>query len=247
MIFDGVKLAQKLEAKLKQQVKPGLKLAILVFDDDRAGQVYSRLKQAAGKRLGIEVIKGSDPVLLAKWNQDASIQGIMIQRPGFKGKEKEKQWAQLVNTIGPGKDVDGLRQDSPFTQATVRAVETVLTSVHIPIRNGMLIIGRGMIGKALKRKFKAKNISSQDKNLARLCAEAEILISCSGRQGLIKTVKSGAVVIDVGWPKGDVDFDKVKDKAKLITPVPGGVGPLSVVCLFQNLVKAAEIVYSNSL
>ncbi|MBU1500269.1 bifunctional 5,10-methylenetetrahydrofolate dehydrogenase/5,10-methenyltetrahydrofolate cyclohydrolase, partial [Patescibacteria group bacterium] len=165
------------------------------------------------------------------------VHGIMVQRPGYKGEEFEKEWVQLVNTIVPSKDVDGLRDDSPFVQATVRAVES------IPFRNGMkgkkvLIVGRGMVGRKLSQRLKAKNISSKDPNLIKMSLEADILIACSGRPGLIKTVKPGAVVIDVGWPKGDVDFDTVVKVAGAITPVPGGVGPITVVCLLENLIEA---------
>ena len=159
----------------------------------------------------------------------------MIQRPGYRGQEFEKYWGQLVNKINPAKDVDGLRPDSKFIPATVRAVEKILTSVNIPPRGGMLIVGRGMIGRALTKRLNAKNISSHDENLTKLCLAADILITASGRQGLIKTVKPGAVVIDLGWPKGDVDFEAVKNIAGTITPVPGGVGPVTVVCLLENL------------
>ena len=238
MIIDGEKLAREKEAQLKLKVKPGLKLAILVFKDDRAGQVYSRLKQEAGKRLGIEVIISNEPTKLAEWNQDASIQGVMIQRPGYRGKEFEKQWAQLVETIVPSKDVDGLRDNSYFIQATVRAVEVILRT--LPLRSdNVVIVGSGMVGRRLAVRFQALELSSRDKNLGNKTKEADILISCTGREKLItaEMVKPGAIVIDVGWPKGDVDFEAVKNKAGWITPVPGGVGPVTVVCLLENLVS----------
>ena len=100
------------------------------------------------------------------------------------------------------------------------------------------------MGKKLSQRLNAENISSRDKDLINQTQQADILISCSGRQGLIKTVKPGAVVIDVGWPKGDVDFNSVKRVAGAITPVPGGVGPVTVICLLENLVKA---VYNQAL
>ncbi|MEK7513781.1 MAG: bifunctional 5,10-methylenetetrahydrofolate dehydrogenase/5,10-methenyltetrahydrofolate cyclohydrolase, partial [Patescibacteria group bacterium] len=229
------------EAQLKPKVKPGTKLAILVFKDDQAGQVYSRLKQEAGKRLGIEVITSSDTGKLTEWNQDELIQGVMIQRPGYRGKEFEKQWAQLVETIVPSKDVDGLRENSPFIQATVRAVEVILKTV--PFRNGtekIVVVGRGMVGRKLAVRLKGLELSSRDKDLKNKTREADILISCTGREKLItaEMVKPGATVIDVGWPKGDVDFAVVKNVAGAITPVPGGVGPVTVVCLLENLANS---------
>lgn len=235
-IIDGEKLAREKEALLKPRVKPGTKLAILVFDDDRAGQVYSRLKAEAAGRLGIEVIKSNDPAMIPKWNQDDSIQGIMIQRPGYRGKEFEEQWVKLVSQIDPKKDVDGLRDDSPFIQATVRAVESLIKDKNKKI----VIVGRGMVGRKLAARLQGLELSSKDKDLKTKTKTADILISCTGREKLItaEMVKPGATVIDVGWPKGDVDFDQVKKVAGAITPVPGGVGPMTVICLLENLVNS---------
>lgn len=243
LIIDGNRLARQLEAKLKIKTaelkQKGIipQLAVLVLAGDAAGEVYAGLKEKAAARLGIKFKKIASAEEIEKLNQDPTVHGIMVQRPGYKGEEFEKEWVQLVNTIVPSKDVDGLRDDSPFVQATVKAVES------IPFRNGMkgkkvLIVGRGMVGRKLSQRLKAKNISSKDPNLIKMSLEADILIACSGRPGLIKTVKPGAVVIDVGWPKGDVDFDTVVKVAGAITPVPGGVGPITVVCLLENLIEA---------
>ncbi|MDZ7586801.1 MAG: bifunctional 5,10-methylenetetrahydrofolate dehydrogenase/5,10-methenyltetrahydrofolate cyclohydrolase [Patescibacteria group bacterium] len=252
-IIDGEKLATAKEAVLKQQVPPGLKLAILAFKADRAGQVYSRLKEEAGKRVGIEVARFNyewqETELIREkileLNADQSWTGIMIQRPGYRGEKFEKEWIQLVNAIVPSKDVDGLRVDSPFVPATVRAVENIPFRNGMTLRSGMkgkkiVIVGRGMVGKKLKERLRGENISSRDKDLAKKTKQAEVLICCSGREKLIKKemVKLGAMVIDVGWPKGDVDFDEVVKVAGVITPVPGGVGPLTVVCLLENLMEA---------
>ena len=186
--------------------------------------------------MGIKFIQSEDETIIEKWNRDASIHGILIQRPAYRGEKFEAHWQELVGKIAPQKDVDGLRPDSPFVPATVRAVELILKATAAAGK--MLIIGRGMIGRALAKRLNAKNISSKDPALVKLALEADILIGASGRPGLIKTVKPGAVVIDVGWPKGDVDFDAVKESAGAITPVPGGVGPVTVVCLLENLLLA---------
>lgn len=249
IIIDGKKLAAAKELELKRQVdklkQKGVmpQLAVLVLANDRAGEAYAGLKEAAAARLGIKFKKIVSPQEFEDLNWDRAVHGIMIQRPGYKGEKFEKEWAQLVNTIVPSKDVDGLRDDSPFTQATVRAVENIPLRNGMTLRNGMkgkkvLIVGRGMVGRKLSQRLKAKNISSRDKNLTKEICRADILISCSGREGLIKTVKPGAVVIDVGWPKGDVDFQAVEKIAGAITPVPGGIGPITVVCLLENLIEA---------
>ena len=237
-IIDGARIAQELEAKLKIK-DPVPCLGIIVFDDDRAGQVYSRLKSKAAAREGIKIVKSNSDSILDEWNRDKSIHGILIQRPGYCGEEFEKYWQDLIGKIAPEKDVDGLRQDSKFTPATVKAVEKILCKFKLD-RAGkhIVVVGRGMVGKALAKKFNAKNISSHDENLIIACLEADILISACGRTGLIKAVKPGAIVIDCGWPKGDVDFAAVKNIAGAITPVPGGVGPVTVVCLLENLVEA---------
>lgn len=249
MIINGVKLAAEQEKRLEKEVlklkQKGVtpQLAVLVLPGDAAGEIYAGLKQAAAARLGIKFKKIASAEEIGELNRDQTVHGIMIQRPGYKGEKFEKEWLQLVNTIVPSKDVDGLRDDSPFIQATVRAVEMILTT--LPLRGGnVLIVGRGMVGKKLSQRLGAENISSRDKDLIKKTKEADVLISCSGREGLIKTVKPGAVVIDVGWPKGDVDFKAVEKIARAITPVPGGVGPMTVICLLENLVKA---VYNQAL
>ena len=236
MIIDGVKIAREIEARLKF---PGTTpcLAVLVFKDDAAGQLYARLKAEAAQRLGIKFIQSKDETMIGKWNQDDSIHGILIQRPGYRGQEFEKYWDKLVLKIAPEKDVDGLRPDSKFIPATVKAVEKILAT--LPPRGGnVLVVGRGMIGKQLAARFQVSAISSKAKNLEEKCHQADILITACGRENLIKTVKPGAVVIDIGWPKGDVDFDSIKAVAGAITPVPGGVGPVTVVCLLENLLRA---------
>jgi len=123
--------------------------------------------------------------------------------------------------------------------ATVKAVEKILYKFKLD-RAGkhIVVVGRGMIGRQLAARFEVQELSSKDKNLQEKVKEADVLITACGRQGLIKAVKPGAIVIDLGWPKGDVDFAAVKNIAGWITPVPGGVGPVTVICLLENLVEA---------
>ena len=246
MIIDGNKLAEEREKLLKPSQR--LKLKILVMEDDEAGLVYSRLKKEAGERLGIEVETAHEDKL-EEWSADPTVKGIMIQRPGLSwgrkrgmGEEKFEVWWQgLVNKIEKNKDVDGLRDDSPFIQATVKAVEEILKSITYDISQGKtVIVGKGMVGKKLKQRLGGENISSRDKDLGTVTQTADLLISCCGREKIIRAemIKTGVVVVDIGWPKGDVDLEAVRDKVRAITPVPGGVGPVSVICLLENLVKA---------
>ena len=265
-VFDGEALAKKKEGELKTKIErlkkqgKGAKLAVIVFSDDAAGKLYSALKQAASERVGIEFEEFNfsdidlEPVikLIGRLNRDPKVTGIMIQRPGVSwGKSRgmdrvgfEAWWVQLVKTIVPGKDVDGLRQGSRFVPATVKAVEAILNS--LPSRDGKVVVvgSLGLVGRALVKKLGATGVDIETKDLGAITLEADVLISAAGQPNLItvEMVKDGAVVIDVGWPKGDVDFEAVKRQAAVITPVPGGVGPGTVVGLLENLVEAG---YSN--
>lgn len=232
MIIDGEKIARQIEAKLKVP-RPAPGLAILVLDDDRAGQVYTRLKKEASQRLGIKVVVSNDPKILAVWGADPAINGILIQFPGWRGREFYQKWQSWVTKIPQNKDVDGLRPDSPFIPATVKAIQRLM-----PASGKILVVGRGMVGRAAAGRLKAENISSHDPQLNAKVLAADILITACGCPGLIKAVKIGATVIDAGWPKGDVDFEAVKNIAGAITPVPGGLGPMTVVCLLENLTQA---------
>lgn len=261
-IFDGQSLALKLEAKLKQKRKKLQfipKLAVLVMRDDPAGQLYSRIKAEAAGRVGVSLIKYEFEYkqtklliqLIKELNNNKNINGIMIQHPGinwgkkhqFNRRSFEMWWRQLAEVIAADKDVDGLRENSKFIPATVRAVELILSiykSVGDRKTDYIVVVGsQGMIGRRLVRRLKAFGVDVETKELAKITKKADILISCTGKQNLIKAdmVKVGATVIDVGWPKGDVDFESVVQKAGFITPVPGGLGPITVVCLLENLVN----------
>ncbi len=264
MIINGQALALKKEEKLKLEVDKlsdkgiKLKLAVIVFSDDQAGLLYSRLKQDACKRVGIGfekyVVDFKEDLgeLINRLNQDELVTGIMIQHPGIKWgkrqgmsrKEFKAWWKDLVEKIDKKKDVDGLRKNSNFELATIKAVMELINK-NISSRDGMLIVvgAKGFVGKRLvsrlkKEGYMVKGLDMGD-DLDKECKKAYVLISATGKNNLIKArmVKKGAVVIDLGWPKGDVEFEKVSQKASLITPVPGGVGPLTVVSLLENLVS----------
>lgn len=270
-IIDGVKLAQAREVRLAELVKQQevkFKLVSLVMKDDEGGRLYSRLKKEAAERVGIkfkeqlfDAGKVDEMVRLIKQlNQDKTVQGIMIQRPGviwsqqqgMKRSEFEAWWQRLVGVIGSGKDVDGLTADSKFTPAVVKAVQVIIEELKVKSGKTVVVGSQGMIGRELikyfqrfpqkpdgsRGKWQVEGLDLETKNLAVKTKQADILILATGQAGLIKAemVKPGATVIDVGWPKGDVRFDEVKEKAGVITPVPGGVGPLTVVSLLENLV-----------
>jgi len=268
-IIDGEKLAIKREVALKIKVDQlrekgiKLKLVTMVMEDDEAGLLYSRLKEEAGKRVGIELekvlvedVRVENIVgLVEEYNEDEKVKGIMIQRPsmkwgknrGMKRQEFEDWWNQIVGKIDPEKDVDGLRKDSKFLMAVIKAVMVVKKEADKKWGNAAVVGSKGMVGNKLieyleKRHVDVKGFDLGD-DLNKELIKADWIISAAGRENLIKKemIKEGAGIIDVGWPKGDVDFENVKEKAGVITPVPGGIGPLTVISLLENLVKAVYI------
>lgn len=255
-VVDGKKLAAEREEVLRQvQDHRPIKLVSIVLKDDSAGQLYTRLKNEAADRIGVQFVRenvkrwNKDKILelVKKYSQDSQTQGIIIQRPGglwrqshaLRRSQFEADWEELVAAIDPQKDVDGLRPDSKFTMATVKAVETIIETVKA--KGKIVVVGSlGLVGRTLVKKLAAVGVDLEAKDLAVVTRQADILISATGQAKLITAdmVKDGAVVIDVGWPKGDVDFKSVSKKASVITPVPGGVGPLTVSCLLENLISS---------
>src|SRR3989344_5000265 len=258
-VVDGKKLAEAKEKELKgREIKA--QLVSIVLKDDSAGQLYTRLKKEAAGRIGVHFVVENVPKfsvdallpVIEKYSKDGETAGIIIQRPGGLWRQEqsldrakfEADWNQLVAAIAPEKDVDGLRPDSKFTMATVKAVEAILESVKA--KGKIVVVGSaGLVGRILVKKLKATGVDLETKDLAAVTSQADILISATGQAGLVKAdmVKKGAVVIDVGWSKAGVDFEAGVQKAAGITPGPGGVGPLTVICLLENL---AEACYSNA-
>lgn len=264
IIFDGKKLANEKEKVLQEQVKKLVsklgfapKLVAILVGDNPASQIYLRLKGEAARRVGVDFEKKEFPenvdpqeVLsgIKRANQDDRVWGIMVQLP----LPKE---LGILEAISPTKDVDCLTAENfgllamgkpKFLPATVRAVLTIIQNSKSKVKSSnVVVIGRSnIVGRPLALALTNLGATvtvchSKTKNLADFTRRAEILISATGIPGLIKKemVKKGAIVIDVGSPKGDIDFTEVKKAASFITPVPGGVGPLTVVSLFENLLQ----------
>lgn len=267
-LIDGKKLAQihqqrLLSELLKLSVKP--KMVSILVGDDPASQLYTKMKQQKAQELGIEfsVIQFSEDtpfsdvnLSLVKLNQDPTVNGIMVQLPLPQKFLNGKEESALLNTISPQKDIDGLGTDSPFLPAAVRAVLSILEDEQVEVGGKFVVVvgASGMVGKPLLRELKkmaalVSGCDDQTKNLAEITKRADILITATGIPSLItgEMVKSGTVVIDVGTTKlengkvvGDVDFESIQPKANKITPVPGGVGPMTVISLMENIVEAVE-------
>ena len=252
---------EKIEKELLKKTR-GMKtppvLAIVLAGDDPASLNYIKRKEQTAKKLGCEVKLSHFPpnagefemiTLIRKINADKLISGIIVQLPLPAKFNTDK----IISTIKKNKDVDNLRGSSPFVSPAVQAIWMLLNAEGKPPKKAnVLIIGYGQtIGKPmhtflLKKKFTNIEIADKKtKNLPSLIKKADIIISGAGQANLIKNIKKDAIVIDAGASLhkgkivGDVDLKRIAKKAKLVTPVPGGVGPLTVVYLFKNLASSA--------
>lgn len=246
-----------------------IKLAIILVGDNEASKIYIRNKEKACNYVGIVVEKyllGADTSevelmsLIEKLNNDVSVTGIILQSPVPSHIDFDK----CSGLISSKKDVDGFTKENIYNlylghdtilPCTVKGIIRLLEYYNVPISGAnVVIVGRGnIVGHPLSLALLNMDATvtvahSKTKNLANLTKNADILISATGCPHLIKKdmVKNGAVVIDVGVSRvdgdivGDVDFDNVKDVAYAITPNPGGVGPMTVAMIIDNLLMMKE-------
>jgi len=244
-------------------------LAVLLVGSDPASEVYMNRKKKTGEKLGFivstHVLPGdsSTTAVLAKLEQlntDPSVHGILVEQPLPDQIDKEL----IVNTVAPAKDVDGANPvnlgrlvggDESFVPATAQAVIEMLERNNVPLKGRRaVVVGRStIVGKPaalllLNRHATVTVCHSRTADLAAVTREAEILVAAVGRAELItaEMVSPGAVVIDVGTNVvddklvGDVAFEGVAAKAAAITPVPGGVGPLTNMLVLRNTAAACE-------
>ncbi len=251
-----------------KQINP--KLAVIMVGDDLASKVYVRNKSKACEDVGIEYkeyllssnTKQKELIeLIEKLNQDKRINGILLQSPIPANLDIN----EAFRTISPQKDVDGfnpvnvgklvLNQDT-FVSCTPYGIMKMFEKYNIDLTGkNVVILGRSnIVGKPLMHCCLNKNATvtvchSKTQNLAQKAKEADILISAIGKAQFVTAdmVKENAVVIDVGINRlengkitGDVDFENVKEKASYITPVPGGVGPMTIAMLMNNVIKATK-------
>ena len=246
------------------------KLAVIMVGGDKASKVYVKNKSKACEDVGIAYEEYLLPAstkmqelleLIEKLNNDETIHGILVQSPLPNGLDAN----EAFRTISPKKDVDGfhpinvgklsLNQDC-FISCTPYGIIKMLESYNIPIEGAnAVIIGRSnIVGKPLAKCLLNKNATvtvchSKTKNLKEITKNADILIAAIGKPKFVTEdmVKNGATVIDVGINRtddgklvGDTDFENIKEKVQYITPVPGGVGPMTIAMLMYNVVKAAK-------
>ncbi len=241
-IIDGKAMAVQRLSNLKgkvTQLKITPKLAIVMKAGNpampagrQASEIYVRQKVKAAQLVGItvEIVESIEMVPL-----DAN--GVIVQLP-------YPNADAVIAKIPLEKDVDNLTGKSKFLGATVAAVLLVagdLTGKSVVVVGQGILVGRPLSDYLEKQKIAVIRCDEFTKNLAEKTKQADVLVVATGVPNLIKVdmVKPGAVVIDCGSPKAEVDFDSVSRVALAITPVPGGIGPLTVVSLLENVVEAA--------
>lgn len=274
IVFDGRVFAKDKEKVLKKKVaalkKKGItpQLSVILTTNDKASVMYVNMKKKKAEELGIivEVYKATAPQrnyqyvlnLISAFNRDPNVHGIMVQLPlGFRYIPYR---TKILEAILPEKDVDGLRKESPFLPATVKAIIEIITEARkkVLLVNPPLVfvvgskgvVGSGLI-KALNKLggYKTRGFDVKTTQDWRspwgippfISLKADIIVTATGVSGVIqgKHVNPGSVVIDVGSPYPDIRFWEVNEKASFMTPVPGGVGPVTIMSLLENLVEAA--------
>jgi methylenetetrahydrofolate dehydrogenase (NADP+)/methenyltetrahydrofolate cyclohydrolase len=243
--------------RLKQSLNILPKLSIVMTIDIPVIDIYVHLKQSYGTDIQVEVdVHRVDQAnierLIFELNEDKSVHGIIIQLPLAVTTHTDR----ILNLVEPKKDVDGLGEKPAFTPATPLAILWLLSAYNIELKGkSILLVGHGkLVGAPLEKLLLSTGITpkvadAQTENLKQKVLEAEILITATGSPGLITTdmIMQNAVVIDAGLSsengktKGDVVPEVYSERADLtITPIKGGVGPLTVSALFENVIQAAE-------
>ena len=256
--------------KLKKTgITPGL--AVIIVGEDPASQVYVRNKEKACEEVGFYSEKFALPenttqqelnALVQQLNARKDINGILCQLPLPKHLDDK----EVINLINPIKDVDAFHPvnvgaimigDYNFLPCTPAGVMELIHSTGVDVcgkKAGVIgrsnIVGKPMAMLLLHENATVEITHSRTQNLSEITAGADILVAAIGRAKFVTAdmVKEGAVVIDVGMNRdengklcGDVDFEGVKDKCSYITPVPGGVGPMTIAMLMQNTLTAAKV------
>lgn len=268
-IISGTYHAKKIRESIKATPGAKPHLAIVLVGDDPASKIYIAHKEKACNEVGIGFSLHALPAtatqeavlaLIHELNQDPGTHGILVQQP----LPLHINTMAVVTAVLPTKDVDCLH---PYNLGLVAAGEgkvlpgtpagiiTMLKEENIPIAGKQaVVLGRSnIVGKPMALMLLRENATvtichSQTQNLQEICARADILVVAIGKAKYITAdyVKPGAVVIDVGTNRtpdgvcGDVDFEAVEEKAAYITPVPGGVGPMTIATLLQNCMRVNE-------
>ncbi len=245
------------------------KLAVILVGDNPASAIYVRNKEKAAAEVGIESLvyrieqttQGELIALIEQLNADDSVDGILVQMP-LPAPLNERE---ILQAIDPAKDVDGFHplnlgklligEPAPVActpkgcMKLIRLAKQDLTGLHAVVIGRSVIVGKPMAQLLLNANCTVTTAHSKTRDLPALCRTADIVVAAIGKPKTVKAdwIKNGAIVIDVGINRledgklcGDVDFDACFDKCAAITPVPKGVGPMTIAMLLENTVDAAE-------
>ena len=250
----------------KMKEKPSL--VVISVGDNEASKVYVGQKEKCANYIGInyqhlhfDSISDDDLIKkIEKLNKDKNVHGLIVQLPLPKGMNENK----IVNSIAKEKDVDGLtyinagrlvNNEKSLVSCTPKGIMELLKREKVKVEGAnAVVIGRSiLVGKPMANLLLNANATvtvchSKTKDISKITKKADILVVAIGKKHFVTRdmVKRGSVIIDVGINRvdgklyGDVDYDNVYDKVKKITPVPGGVGPMTVVMLMQNVIEAYE-------
>ena len=280
-ILDGKAIAAELRERLAEEVREFVQstgitpqLGTILVGDDPASAVYIRNKNQSCMKAGmlsrhehlaVTATQAELLDLIARWNADPAIHGILVQLP----LPPQIDETVILDAVAPWKDVDcfhpenvgRLSQGRPrFLPCTPHGVQVLLMRTGVPIDGAhAVIIGRSeIVGKPLAMMLVQKGVGanatvtlchSRTKDLPAICRSADLLIAAIGKPEFVTAdmVKPGAVVIDVGINRvgnklvGDVKYEEVRAQASFITPVPGGVGPMTIAMLLRNTLTAARV------
>jgi methylenetetrahydrofolate dehydrogenase (NADP+)/methenyltetrahydrofolate cyclohydrolase len=246
--------AKQVRSLRSQKIIP--KLAIVQAKDDPVINTYVRLKKQYGTDIGVEVdghilLQADVPKLLNKLSNDETVHGIIVQLP----LENPAQTDEIVNLVTPSKDVDALGSESKFQPATPMAIMWLLSGYNIELMGRkILLIGRGkLVGAPLEKILKDSGyqvevIGREIPDLAERSLKADVIITATGSPAILypDMIKQGAVVVDAGVASeegktiGDLAPEVYKRDDLTITPEKGGVGPLTVCALFENVIRSAQ-------
>tara|TARA_Y100000591_G_C21828341_1_gene698038 strand:+ start:1034 stop:1876 length:843 start_codon:yes stop_codon:yes gene_type:complete len=251
---------------LQEKTKKVPTLSVILIGNYAPSEIYVKNKVKKSKEVGINsnIIRYPDNVSenqvlkkIIELNEDSKVSGILVQLPLPKQINKEK----IINLIHPSKDVDGFHPVNVGNLASgyhaitpctplgcsllIKKIEKNLSGKHAVIVGRSNLNGKPMAQLLLRENCTVTIVHSKTKNIKDECSKADILVVAIGVPNFVKKdwVKAGSIVIDVGINKlenkivGDVKFEEVKEKAKAITPVPGGVGPMTIACLLKNTLE----------
>lgn len=246
------------------------KLAVILVGDNPASAIYVRNKEKAAAEVGVESLvyrldsatQEELTALIEQLNADETVDGILVQMP-LPAPLNERE---ILQTINPAKDVDGFHplnlgklligESAPVActpkgcMRLIRLAKQDLTGLHAVVIGRSVIVGKPMAQLLLNANCTVTTAHSKTRDLPALCRSADIVVAAIGKPKTVKAdwIKDGAIVIDVGINRledgklcGDVDFDACFDKCAAITPVPKGVGPMTIAMLLENTVEAAEL------